>query len=58
MATLDMLGSFLDLIDNRDEKSSCFSSTVLGSGDDVLSRDDERDGLLLYGCGNEIAGLC
>lgn len=53
-----MLDSFLDLIDNRDEKSSCFSSTVLGSGDDVLSRDDERDGLLLYGCGNEIAGLC
>ena len=53
-----MLGSFLDLIDNRDEKSSCFSSAVLGSSDNVFSRDDERDGLLLYGGGNEIAGLC
>jgi hypothetical protein len=53
-----MLSRFLDLIDNRDEKSSCFSSAVLGSGDDVLSRDNERDGLLLYRGGNEIAGLC
>ena len=53
-----MLDCFFDLIDNRDKKPTCFSSPILCSCDDVLSRDDERNGLLLYGCWYEVACLC
>ncbi len=47
----------VDLVEERDDEGAGLARAVLGAGDDALAGDDEGDGLLLDGGGDEVAGL-
>jgi hypothetical protein len=54
---LDVWGGLIYFIKERDEEGSCFSGAIFGSGNDAFTTDDEGNGLLLNGCGYEVAGF-
>ena len=54
---MDVLGGLVDLVEERDEEAAGLSGSVFGAGDDALAGRDERYGLLLNGCGDEVPGL-
>lgn len=54
---MDVLGRLVDLVQQGDEEAAGLSGAIFGAGDDALAGSDEGDGLLLYGGGDEVAGL-
>lgn len=52
-----MLGGLVDLVQQRNQEAAGLAGPVLGARDDAFAGDDEGDGLLLDGCGHEVAGL-
>jgi hypothetical protein len=44
---LDVLGFFVDLVEEGDEKGACFARSILGPSDNAFACDDEGYGFFL-----------